>query len=116
MLFICYPKCTTCKAAQKWLDTNKISYTMRDIKEDNPTHKELEQWYKKSQLPLKSFFNTSGLVYRDLGLKGKLPTMTEEECLKLLATNGMLLKRPMLIGDTVLLGFKDTKWKEVLGV
>ena len=110
--FICYPKCTTCQKARKWLDDNKIEYEFRDIKLDNPTLDELTEWYKKSGLPLKKFFNTSGLLYKSLDLKSKLPTMTEDEMFKLLASDGMLVKRPLLIGeDFVLAGFKDTEWK-----
>ena len=111
--FICYPKCTTCQKAKKWLDDNKIEYELRDIKLDNPTLEELTEWYKKSGLPLKKFFNTSGLLYKSLELKDKLPTMTDEEMLNLLATDGMLVKRPLLIGqDFVLVGFKEAEWKE----
>ena len=111
--FICYPKCTTCQKAKKWLDDNKIEYELRDITLDNPTLEELTEWYKKSGLPLKKFFNTSGLLYKSLELKDKLPTMTEEEMLNLLATDGMLVKRPLLIGqDFVLVGFKEAEWKE----
>ena len=111
--FICYPKCTTCQKAKKWLEDNKIEYELRDIKLDNPTLQELTEWYKKSGLPLKKFFNTSGLLYKSLDLKNKLSTMTEDEMLKLLATDGMLVKRPLLIGaDFVLVGFKETEWKE----
>ena len=111
--FICYPKCTTYQKAKKWLDDNKIEYELRDIKLDNPTLEELTEWYKKSGLPLKKFFNTSGLLYKSLELKDKLPTMTEEEMLNLLATDGMLVKRPLLIGqDFVLVGFKEAEWKE----
>ena len=113
--FICYPKCTTCQKAKKWLDDNKIEYELRDIKLDNPTLEELTEWYKKSGLPLKKFFNTSGLLYKSLELKDKLPTMTEDEMLNLLATDGMLVKRPLLIGqDFVLVGFKEAEWKEKL--
>ena len=113
--FICYPKCTTCQKAKKWLDDNNIEYELRDIKLDNPTLEELTEWYKKSGLPLKKFFNTSGLLYKSLELKDKLPTMTDEEMLKLLATDGMLVKRPLLIGqDFVLVGFKEVEWKEKL--
>jgi len=113
--FICYPKCTTCQKAKKWLDDNKIEYELRDIKLDNPTLEELTEWYKKSGLPLKKFFNTSGLLYKSLELKDKLPTMTEEEMLNLLATDGMLVKRPLLIGqDFILVGFKEAEWKEKL--
>lgn len=114
MLFICYPKCTTCQKARKWLDENKISYEMRDIKVNNPNYEELKEWYKKSGLPLKSFFNTSGLLYKEMKLKDKLPTMSEEEQLKLLATDGMLVKRPIIIKeDKVLVGFKENQWKEL---
>ena len=109
--FICYPKCTTCQKAKKWLDDNNIEYELRDIKLENPTLDELTEWYKKSGLPLKKFFNTSGLLYKSLDLKNKLPTMTEDEMLKLLATDGMLVKRPILIGaDFVLVGFKEAEW------
>lgn len=111
--FICYPKCTTCQRAKKWLDDNKIKYELRDIKLDNPTLEELTEWYKKSGLPLKRFFNTSGLLYKSLDLKNKLPEMTEDEMLKLLATDGMLVKRPLLIGDDfVLVGFREIEWNE----
>ena len=111
--FICYPKCTTCQKAKKWLDDNKIEYEFRDIKLDNPTLDELTELYKKSGLPLKKFFNTSGLLYKSLDLKNKLPTMTDDEMLKLLATDGMLVKRPLLIGDDfVLVGFKEAEWGE----
>ena len=110
--FICYPKCTTCQKAQKWLDDNQIKYDFRDIKIDNPTLEELTEWYEKSGLPLKKFFNTSGLLYKELDLKNKLLSMTEDEMLELLAINGMLVKRPLIIGnDFVLVGFKETEWK-----
>ena len=113
--FICYPKCTTCQKAKKWLDDNKIEYELRDIKEENPTFEELTVWYKLSDLQLKKFFNTSGLLYKSMELKDKLPTMSEEEQLKLLATDGMLVKRPLLIGeDFVLVGFKESEWSEKL--
>ena len=113
--FICYPKCTTCQKAKKWLDDNKIEYEFRDIKLDNPTLDELTKWYKKSDLPLKKFFNTSGLLYKSLDLKNKLPTMTEEEMLQLLSTDGMLVKRPLLIGDDfVLVGFKEVEFEVLL--
>ena len=109
--FICYPKCTTCQKARKWLDENQIEYEFRDIKLDNPSLDELSEWYKKSGLPLKKFFNTSGLLYKSLDLKNKLPTMSEDEMLKLLASDGMLVKRPLLIGkDFVLVGFKEDEW------
>lgn len=113
MKYICYPKCGTCQKARKWLDSNEIKYEIRDIKEDKPTREELETWYKASGLPLKKFFNTSGLQYKALGLKDKLPTMSEAEQLDLLATDGMLVKRPIaVIGDTVLVGFKEAEWAE----
>ena len=113
--FICYPKCTTCQKAKKWLDDNKIEYELRDIKEDNPSLEELTAWYKASSLPLKKFFNTSGLLYKSMELKDKLPSMSEEEQLKLLATDGMLVKRPLVIGGGfVLVGFKESEWSEKL--
>lgn len=113
--FICYPKCTTCQKAKKWLDDNNIQYELRDIKLNNPTFEELIELYKKSGLPLKKFFNTSGLLYKSMELKTKLPTMTEDEMLKLLATDGMLVKRPILVGsDFVLVGFKEAEWKEII--
>ena len=112
---ICYPKCTTCQKAKKWLDDNKIEYMLRDIKEDNPILEELTAWHKMSGLPLKKFFNTSGLLYKSMELKDKIPTMSEEEQLKLLATDGMLVKRPLLIGDDfVLVGFKESEWNEII--
>ena len=111
--FICYPKCTTCQKAKKWLDDNKIEYELRDIKQDNPTFEELTEWYKKSGLPLKKFFNTSGLLYKSMDLKNKLLDMTEDEMLQLLSTDGMLVKRPILVGnDFVLVGFKEVEWNE----
>lgn len=111
MKLICYPKCTTCQKAKKWLDDRNVAYELRDIKSDNPTVSELTEWYNKSGLPLKKFFNTSGLLYKSLELKTKLPTMTEEEMLNLLATDGMLVKRPLLVGDDfVLVGFKENEW------
>ena len=112
--FICYPKCTTCQKARKWLDDNKIEYEFRDIKLDNPTLDELAEWYKKSGLPLKKFFNTSGLLYKSLDLKNKLPTMTDDEMLNLLASDGMLVKRPLVIGDSfVLVGFKVDEYGKI---
>ena len=112
--FICYPKCTTCQKAKKWLDDNKTDYEFRDIKLDNPTLDELTDWHKKSGLSLKKFFNTSGLLYKSLDLKNKLPTMSDDEMLKLLATDGMLVKRPLLIGhDFVLVGFKEIEWEKI---
>ena len=114
--FICYPKCTTCQKAKKWLDDNQIEYEFRDIKLDNPTLDELMEWHKKSGLPLKKLFNTSGLLYKSLDLKNKLPTMSEDEMLKLLATDGMLVKRPLLVGeDFVFVGFKEAEWSATLG-
>lgn len=113
--FICYPKCTTCKNAKKWLDDNKIEYELRDIKLNNPTFEELTEWHNKSGLPLKKLFNTSGLLYKSLELKTKLPTMTEDEMLKLLATDGMLVKRPILVSDDfVLVGFKEKDWSKII--
>ena len=113
--FICYPKCTTCQKTRKWLDDNNIEYEFRDIKLDNPTLDELKEWHKKSGLPLKKLFNTSGLLYKSLDLKNKLPTMPEDEMLKLLASDGMLVKRPVLIGDSfVLVGFKEADWSAAL--
>ena len=115
MLFLCYPKCTTCQKAKAWLDSQDVSYTLRDIKLDNPTAEELRQWRTASGLPLKKFFNTSGLQYKALGLKDKLPAMSEEEQLSLLATDGMLVKRPILVGDGfVLTGFRQAEWEEKL--
>ena len=109
--FICYPKCTTCQKAKKWLDDNKIEYELRDIKLNNPTLDELTKWYKNSGLPLKKFFNTSGLLYKSLDLKNKLPSMSEDEMLKLLASDGMLVKRPLLVGNGfVLVGFKEADY------
>ena len=115
MTFICYPKCTTCQKAMKWLDDNRIEYELRDIKLDNPTLDELTEWYKKSGLPLKKFFNTSGLLYKSMELKDKLPQMSEDEMLKHLAADGMLVKRPLLVGDDfVLVGFKEAEWESRL--
>ena len=115
MLFLCYPKCTTCQKAKAWLDAQGVSYTLRDIKLDNPTVEELKAWNRASGLPLKKFFNTSGLQYKALNLKDKLPTMTEEEQFALLATDGMLVKRPILVGDGfVLTGFRQAEWEEKL--
>ena len=115
MLFVWYPNCSTCKKAKSWLDAVGISYTMRDIKEENPSADELRQWYQQSGEPLKKFFNTSGIQYRALELKDKLPQMSEDEQIELLATDGMLVKRPLLItDDTVLIGFKEAQWAEKL--
>ena len=111
--FICYPKCTTCQKAQKWLDMEGIAYESRDIKLDKPQEWELLAWYQKSGLSLRRFFNTSGLLYKSLGLKEKLPEMNEEQMLQLLSTDGMLVKRPILVGeDFVLVGFKEDEWRE----
>lgn len=116
MLFLCYPKCSTCQKAKAWLEERSISYDLRDIKQNNPTVEELTAWYRKSGLPLKKFFNTSGLQYKALGLKDKLPAMSEAEQLALLATDGMLVKRPLLVGkDFVLTGFRATEWEARLG-
>lgn len=115
MKFICYKNCSTCKKAQKWLDDNGIPYESRDIKTENPSKEELRQWYALSGQPLKKFFNTSGLQYKALQLKDKLPAMSEEEQLDLLASDGMLVKRPLCIGDDfVLIGFKEAEWREAL--
>ena len=113
--FICYPKCSTCQKAQKWLEENQIAYSVRDIKTENPSAEELAAWHRASGLPVKKFFNTSGLLYKSMHLKEKLPAMTEEEMLQLLATDGMLVKRPLVVaGDTVLVGFKEAEWTERL--
>ncbi|MBR3666202.1 MAG: arsenate reductase family protein [Ruminococcus sp.] len=115
MNFICYPKCTTCQKAKKWLDAKGVTYDMRDIKEQNPTYEELKKWYGMSRLPLKKFFNTSGLLYKSMELKNKLPEMSEEEQLRLLATDGMLVKRPILInGNKVVVGFKESDYEEAV--
>ena len=115
MLFLEYPPCTTCKKAKKWLQDNALDFTARHIKECNPTAEELAQWQEKSGLELKKFFNTSGMLYRELGLKDRLPGMTREEQLSLLASDGMLVKRPILVTeDTVLVGFKEKEWEKLL--
>ncbi len=115
MLFIQYPPCSTCQKAKKWLDGRGIAYTDRHIKEHNPTYEELKAWYALSGLPLKKFFNTSGLLYKSMNLKEKLPTMTEEEQLRLLATDGMLVKRPLVIKDQIVLtGFREAEWEKLL--
>ena len=112
MLFIQYPPCTTCQKAKKWLDSHNLSYTDRHIKNEKPTYEELKTWHTASGLPLKKFFNTSGLLYKSLNLKEKLPAMTEEEQLRLLATDGMLVKRPIVVTETaVLVGFKEVQWQ-----
>lgn len=116
LLFIEYPKCTTCKKAKKWLEDNGVEFTDRHIVENNPTKEELKEWYERSGLPLKRFFNTSGLKYKELGLKDKLAGMSEEEQIELLSTDGMLVKRPLLVGDHfVIPGFKEESWKENCG-
>ena len=115
MTFICYPKCTTCRKAQKWLDENRIAYDLRNIKLENPAYEELAAWHWRSGLPLKKFFNTSGLLYKSMELKDRLPAMSEDEMLKLLAADGMLVKRPLLVGDDfVLVGFREAEWAERL--
>lgn len=114
MLFIEYPRCTTCKKAKKWLEETGVEFTDRHIVEDNPSKEELKEWHEKSGLPLKRFFNTSGVKYKEMKLKDKLPEMSEEEQLELLATDGMLVKRPLLVGDTFAIpGFKEQAWEEV---
>lgn len=115
MLFICYPKCTTCQKARKWLNAKGVSYEERDIKTQNPNKEELKEWYQKSGLPLKRFFNTSGMLYKEMKLKDRLPEMSEEEQLELLSTDGMLVKRPLVItGEAILTGFKEKEWEEKL--
>lgn len=115
MLFLEYPKCSTCQKAKKWLDAHNISYTDRHIVEDNPSYDELKEWYEKSGLSLKKFFNTSGMLYKEMHLKDKLGTMSEEEQLKLLSTNGMLVKRPIVVdGETVITGFKEAEWTDII--
>ncbi|MGN0978621.1 MAG: arsenate reductase family protein [Faecousia sp.] len=116
MLFLQYPPCSTCKKAKAWLDAHNVSYTARNIKEENPSYEELKQWLTMSRLPIRKFFNTSGLQYKALGLKDKLPGMSEEEQLRLLATDGMLVKRPIVVTEDgkVLVGFKEAQWKETL--
>ena len=116
MLFLEYPPCSTCQKARKWLDAHGLAYTARHIKENNPTYEELKTWYETGDLPLKKFFNTSGLVYKSLGLKDKLPSMPEEEQLRLLASDGMLVKRPLVVLESgkVLTGFKEKEWEEAL--
>lgn len=115
MQFICYPKCSTCQKARKWLEVNHLEFTERHIVEENPSYEELKEWYAESGLPLKKFFNTSGMLYKEMQLKNKLPTMSEEEQLKLLATNGMLVKRPLIVnGNIILTGFKEAEWEKAL--
>ncbi|NLN14019.1 MAG: arsenate reductase family protein [Tissierellia bacterium] len=114
-LFLCYPRCTTCRKAKKWLDENKIEYEERNIKEDNPTVEELREWIANAHYPIKRFFNTSGGKYRELGLKDKLNDMTEDEKIELLSSDGMLVKRPILVGNgKVLVGFKEQEWEDAL--
>ena len=113
MLVLVYRKCSTCQRALKWLEEHHVKFEERPIAEANPSYEELKQWHQLSGLPLKKFFNTSGLLYKDMGLKDKLPELSEEEQLRLLATNGMLVKRPLVVGDDyVLVGFKETEWEE----
>lgn len=115
MLFLEYPPCSTCKKARAWLDAKGIAYTARHIKEENPSYEELKEWHQRSGLPLKRFFNTSGLLYKSMNLKDKIPAMTEEEQLQLLATDGMLVKRPLVVlEDAVLTGFREADWEKVL--
>ncbi len=115
MLFVCYPKCSTCKKARTWLEARHIPFTVRDIREENPTLEELEAWHGKSGLPLKRFFNTSGQLYRNLELSKKLPDMTQAEQYALLASDGMLVRRPIAVdGDTVLVGFREAEWEAAL--
>lgn len=115
MIFVCYPKCSTCQKAKKWLDEHNVEYTERHIAEENPAYDELKEWYEKSGQPLKKFFNTSGLLYKEMKMKDKLPSMSEEEQLRLLSTNGMLVKRPILVtGDKVLVGFREAEWDDVI--
>ncbi|NLA61277.1 MAG: arsenate reductase family protein [Firmicutes bacterium] len=116
MIFVCYPRCTTCQKARKWLEANGVAFKERHIKENNPTIEELQDWHKKSGLPLRKFFNTSGQLYRDLKLKDRLPAMSEDEQYALLASDGMIVKRPILLGDGfVLVGFKEADWEPALG-
>ncbi len=115
MLFISYPKCSTCQKAKKWLDEHSVEYTERHIVEDNPSYEELKLWYERSGLPLKKFFNTSGTLYKEMELKNNLPEMSEEKQLELLSTNGMLVKRPLVVDDTkALVGFKESEWENLL--
>lgn len=116
MLFVCYPKCSTCMKAKKWLDEKGIEYEMRDIRQDNPNAAELKEWWEKSGLPLKKFFNTSGNLYKSMNLKDRLPQMSEEEQISLLSEDGMLVKRPILVTDSaVLTGFREKEWEQLLG-
>lgn len=115
MLFLCYSKCGTCMKAKKWLEGKNISFEVRDIKEDRPSEREIKEWWEKSGLPLKRFFNTSGNVYKEMKLKDKIASMSEEEQISILASDGMLVKRPIIVkGDHVLVGFKEKEWEEKL--
>lgn len=115
MKFICYPKCSTCRKAKKWLDEHNVEYTERHIADEKPTYDELKEWHEKSGLPLRKFFNTSGLLYKEMKLKDRLPSMSEDEQLRLLATDGMLVKRPILVTeDKILVGFKEAEWAEII--
>ena len=115
MLFVCYPKCTTCQKARKWLDEQRIAYELRDIKTENPTYDELAAWYERSGLPLKKFFNTSGRLYRELGVKDRIASASDDELIRLLASDGMLVKRPLLVTERgVCPGFKEDVWRELL--
>lgn len=115
MLFVCYPKCSTCMKAKKWLEEKEIEFEQRDIKEENPTAEELKTWWRKSGLPLKRFFNTSGKLYKEMQLKDRIPNMSEDEQIELLASDGMLVKRPILVqNEKVLVGFKEKEWQEIL--
>ena len=115
MKFICYPKCSTCRKGKKWLDEHNVEYTERHIADEKPTYDELKEWHDKSELPLRKFFNTSGLLYKEMKLKDRLPSMSEDEQLRLLATDGMLVKRPILVTeDKILVGFKEAEWAEII--
>ena len=115
MIFLCYPKCTTCQKSKKWLEENHIAYDLRDIQQEKPTYEELAEWQRRSGLPPKKFFNTSGLLYKSMGLKDKLPALSQEEQLDLLASDGMLVKRPILVGEGfVLVGFREAEWEQAL--
>ena len=115
MKFICYPKCSTCRKAKKWLDEHNVEYTERHIADEKPTYDELKEWHDKSELPLRKFFNTSGLLYKEMKLKDRLPSMSEDEQLRLLATDGMLVKRPILVTeDKIIVGFKEAEWAEII--
>jgi arsenate reductase len=116
MTFVCYPKCTTCQKARKWLLENNVEFNERNIKDENPNLEELKDWHGRSGQPLRKFFNTSGMKYRELNLKDRIPTMSEDELFELLSSDGMIVKRPILVGDDfVLVGFKENEWKAALG-